>query len=124
MATEQSNQLGRCDFKQYEHCGPHERIPAVGQRLPPFGCKNWRIEIKEPVSATPETLTADTIMEYQQDLVACRAVLVSAQSVLSYIYHREGTRLSAGTFEQADEVLRDISRLLKSIQWDDVNDDA
>lgn len=34
--------LGRCDFKQYEHCGPHERIPDVGQRLPPFGCKNWQ----------------------------------------------------------------------------------
>jgi hypothetical protein len=38
MAT---NNLGRCDFRQYEHCGPHERIPDVGQRLPPFGCKNW-----------------------------------------------------------------------------------
>lgn len=36
--------LGRCDFKQYEHCGAHEQIPDVGQRLPPFGCKNWKVD--------------------------------------------------------------------------------
>lgn len=37
-----SEQLGKCDFRQYEHSGPHEQIPSVGQRLPPFGCKNWK----------------------------------------------------------------------------------
>lgn len=41
-SRETHGQLGRCDFKQYEHCGPHERIPEIGQRLPPFGCKNWK----------------------------------------------------------------------------------
>lgn len=37
-------ELGHCDFKQYEHCGPHEQIPSIGQRLPPFGRKNWKAD--------------------------------------------------------------------------------
>lgn len=47
--TPKAEVVGRCDFKQYEHCGPHERIPDVGQRLPPFGCKNWspKAEVSE-----------------------------------------------------------------------------
>lgn len=53
MASETKAQIGRCDFKQYEHCGPHERIPEIGQRLPPFGCKNWKLD------AAPEPTTAE-----------------------------------------------------------------
>lgn len=34
--------LGRCDKKQYEHCGPHPRYADVGQKLPPFPCMNWK----------------------------------------------------------------------------------
>lgn len=34
--------LGRCDKKQYEHCGLHPCYSDVGQRLPPFGCVNWK----------------------------------------------------------------------------------
>lgn len=50
-SREPAERLGRCDWKQYEHCGPHEQIPNVGQRLPPFGCKNWKPEhVPEPVS--------------------------------------------------------------------------
>lgn len=36
--------LGRCDKKQYEHRGPHPQYRDVGQRLPPFGCVNWKPE--------------------------------------------------------------------------------
>lgn len=45
--------VGRCDFKQYEHCGLHERIPSIGQRLPPFGCANWQPEAAEREQAAP-----------------------------------------------------------------------
>lgn len=63
------HKLGRCDFRQYEHGGPHERIPDVGQRLPPFGCKNWKPEQPAPVhqEAVP---TGEARHEYEPWSVA------------------------------------------------------
>lgn len=49
--------LGRCDFKQYEHCGAHEQIPDVGQRLPPFGCKNWKVNAGTEHHSVPSKLS-------------------------------------------------------------------
>lgn len=46
----QPTTLGKCDKKQYEHCGPHPRYAEVGQRLPPFACVNWK-----PTPAPQET---------------------------------------------------------------------
>lgn len=46
--------LGRCDKKQYEHCGPHPQYPDVGQRLPPFGCVNWKAEPSMAENDAPE----------------------------------------------------------------------
>lgn len=67
-----TQQLGRCDFKQYEHCGPHERIPEGGQSFPPFGCKNWHAdepqEIKEDEESNEaQRIVAGTLAPYIND---------------------------------------------------------
>src|SRR5260221_4845483 len=39
--------LGRCDKRQYEHAGDHQRVGEYGQSMPPFPCVNWK-----PVAST------------------------------------------------------------------------
>lgn len=58
--------LGRCDFKQYEHRGSHDRIPEVGQRFPPFGCKNWK-----PDSAASESASTSAGEDAMQPCITC-----------------------------------------------------
>lgn len=49
-----SDKLGMCDKRQYEHNGPHQLIPALGQNIPPFPCVNWHaVVVVEPIQTAP-----------------------------------------------------------------------
>jgi Lar family restriction alleviation protein len=59
--------LGRCDKKQYEHAGLHQRVGEYGQSLPPFPCENWKAEPSAPPSEGPLLIEGEfTLEDYMQ----------------------------------------------------------
>lgn len=97
--------LGRCDFKQYEHCGSHEHIPSIGQRLPPFGCANWKPDslASDTQAAPPERIWLHQQMSNERMAAVVAVSFTPEAGGISY------TRTS--TADALAEALRQISEM-------------